>query len=142
MLEKVVNFINFGPAGTTGDPVSAAGGTTDAAAAATAGGFGSIWFIVILFVLMYVILILPQRRQEKKHKQMISELSRGDKIITVAGIIGKIVSIQNDRIRISTGDKTEIDITKNSVSALLNKSEQTNKEDKEDKENKSEEDKK
>jgi preprotein translocase subunit YajC len=136
MLEKVIEFINFGPAGTTGDTAGAAGGTTDVAATDATGGFGSIWFIVILFVLMYVILILPQRRQEKKHKQMISELSRGDKVMTAAGIIGKIVSIQNDRIRISTGDKTEIDITKNAVSAVLNKSEQPNTE------NKSEEDKK
>jgi preprotein translocase subunit YajC len=136
MLEKVVEFINFGPAGTTGDAAGAAGGTTDAAATGATGGFGSIWFIVILFVLMYVILILPQRRQEKKHKKMISELSRGDKVMTAAGIIGKIVSIQNDRIRISTGDKTELDITKNAVSAVLNKSEQPNTE------TKSEEDKK
>ncbi|SDC48350.1 preprotein translocase subunit YajC [Geotoga petraea] len=136
MLEKVIEFINFAPAGTTGDAAGAAGGTTDAAATGATGGFGSIWFIVILFVLMYVILILPQRRQEKKHKEMISQLSRGDKVMTAAGIIGKIVSIQNDRIRISTGDKTEIDITKNAVSAVLNKSEQPTTE------NKSEEDKK
>jgi len=136
MLEKVIDFINFGPAGST-DGAAAAGGTADAATTGATGGFGSIWFIVILFVLMYVILILPQRRQEKKHKKMISELSRGDKILTAAGIIGKIISIQNDRIRISTGDKTEIDITKNAVSAVLNKTEQPS-----NNENKSEEDKK
>ncbi|MGM0640224.1 MAG: preprotein translocase subunit YajC [Thermotogota bacterium] len=136
MFEKVIDFINFGPAGTSGDSAGAAGGTSDAAATGATGGFGSIWFIVILFVLMYVILILPQRRQEKKHKKMISELSRGDKILTAAGIIGKIISIQNDKIRISTGDKTEIDITRNAVSAVLNKTEQA------DTEKKSEEDKK
>jgi preprotein translocase subunit YajC len=121
MLEKVFGFINFAPVGSTGETT---GG--DAGQSAAAGGGSMLWIILIFFVLMYVLLILPQKKQEKKHKQMISELQKGDKIITSSGIIGKILSVQNDRIKIVTGDRTEIDITKNAVSAIIGKKDSDN----------------
>jgi len=114
MYEKILNFINFGPAG-----ASDAQGVTEQAQAAPGGGFGSLIFLLVVLVLMWVMLFLPQRRQEKKHKEMISSLKKGDKIVTSAGILGKIVSISNDTIRIATGDRTEIDITKNAVAGIL-----------------------
>ncbi|HOP24708.1 MAG TPA: preprotein translocase subunit YajC [Defluviitoga sp.] len=114
MYEKILDFINFGPAG-----ASDAQGAAEQAQAAPGGGFGGLIFLLVVLVLMWVMLFLPQRRQEKKHKEMISSLKKGDKIVTSAGIIGKIVSISNDTIRIATGDRTEIDITKNAVAGIL-----------------------
>jgi len=61
-----------------------------------------------------------------------SKLEKGDKIVNQAGIIGKIVSISNDKIRIRTGDNTQIDITKGSIAAVLSKA--SSEEEKEEKE--------
>jgi len=118
MLEKVLDFINFGPAGATD-----AGNTVEQAQAVPTGGGGAggLLFFLIIIILMWVLLFLPQRRQEKKHKEMLAALKKGDKIVTSSGIIGKIISITNERIRISTADKTEIDITKNAVAGILSK---------------------
>lgn len=118
MLEKILDFINFGPAGATD-----AGNVVEQAQTAPTGGggFGGILFFLVIIILMWVMLFLPQRRQEKKHKEMISSLKKGDKIVTSSGIIGKIISITNDRIRILTGEKTEIDITKSAVAGILSK---------------------
>ncbi|APT76605.1 preprotein translocase subunit YajC [Marinitoga sp. 1137] len=108
-------------------------GPPEAAAApqtATTAQTGSIWGLLfpllLMFGLMYFLIIMPQKKQEKKHKEMISKLKKDDKILTQSGIIGKIVNINNDFIRIRTADRTELDITKNSVVAVLSKS---NKED-------------
>ncbi|HBT51497.1 preprotein translocase subunit YajC [Petrotoga olearia] len=119
MLETVFDFINFGPAG-----AADAGNTVQQAQTAPTGGggFGGLLFFLIIIILMWVMLFLPQRRQEKRHKEMLSALKKGDKIVTSSGIIGKIISITNERIRISTADKTEIDITKNAVAGVLSKS--------------------
>ncbi|RLL82807.1 preprotein translocase subunit YajC [Petrotoga sp. HKA.pet.4.5] len=119
MLERVLNFINFGPAGATD-----AANTVEQAQAvpASGGGLSGMLFFLIIIILMWVLLFLPQRRQEKKHKEMLSSLKKGDKIVTSSGIIGKIISITNERIRISTADKTEIDITKNAIAGVLSKS--------------------
>ncbi len=71
---------------------------------------------------MYFLIIMPQKRQEKKHRDMLSKLKKDDKILTQSGIIGKIVNINNDFVRIRTADKTELDITKSSIVAILSKS--------------------
>ncbi|WP_113074857.1 preprotein translocase subunit YajC [Petrotoga sp. 9PW.55.5.1] len=113
------DFINFGPAGVTD---SANVVEQAQAAPAGGGGFGGLLFFLVIIILMWVMLFLPQRRQEKKHKEMLSALKKGDKIVTSSGIIGKIISITNERIRITTADKTEIDITKNAVAAVLSRS--------------------
>jgi len=95
MLEKVFDFINFGPAGAT----DAANTVEQAQAAPTGGGgFTGLLFFLIIIILMWVLLFLPQRRQEKKHKEMLSALKKGDKIVTSSGIIGKIISITNERM--------------------------------------------
>ncbi|RPD36673.1 preprotein translocase subunit YajC [Petrotoga sp. HWH.PT.55.6.1] len=118
MLERVLNFINFGPAGATD-----AANTVEQAQAvpASGGGLSGMLLLLVIIILMWVLLFLPQRRQEKKHKEMLSALKKGDKIVTSSGIIGKIISITNERIRISTADKTEIDITKNAIAGVLSK---------------------
>lgn len=130
MYEKILDFINFGPAG-----ASDAQGAAEQAQAAPGGGFGGLIFLLVVLVLMWVMLFLPQRRQEKKHKEMISSLKKGDKIVTSAGIIGKIVSISNDTIRIATGDRTEIDITKNAVAGILSAKSSTEEKVSEEEEN-------
>lgn len=118
MLHNFLNFLSFDAPNTGG----AAAPAVDGSQAAPTGGFGSFWFIIIFFILMWVLLILPQRRQDKKHKQMLSDLQKGDKIVTSAGIIGKIVSISPDKIRIRTADKTELDITRSAIGAVMGKS--------------------
>ena len=93
------------------------------------GGFGSALFMLVFFFLIfYLIIILPQQRQQKKHKAMISSLKKGDRILNQGGIVGKIVNIKGEIIRIRTGERTEIDISKNSVVTILAKSKEEEKE--------------
>lgn len=122
---SLTNILFFGP------PETAAPQTAANTATATTGSIWSLLFLFILiFGMMYFLIIMPQRRQEKKHRDMLSQLKKDDKILTQAGIVGKIVNINNDYVRIRTADKTELDITKSSIVAILSKS---NKEEKEEK---------
>ncbi|GAB6188777.1 preprotein translocase subunit YajC [Marinitoga arctica] len=117
-FNSITNFLFFGP------PEAAVPQTNTGAVTTT--GAGSIWSLlfpfVLIFGLMYFLIIMPQRRQEKKHRDMLSKLKKDDKILTQSGIIGKIVNINNDFVRIRTADKTELDITKTSIVAILSKS--------------------
>lgn len=58
--------------------------------------------MVGIFLIMYLILIRPQRKKEKKTREMLNALKVGDDIITIGGIIGKIVNIKDDEITIET----------------------------------------
>ncbi len=82
-------------------PSSTSGGTT------TGGGFDwtIIIFLVVIFGLMYLLMIRPQRSRQKKQQQMMSELQKGDEIITNSGIYGRIESVEENSfvIRLESG---------------------------------------
>jgi preprotein translocase subunit YajC len=64
-------------------------------------GSGS-WLQMLVFivplVLMYVILIVPQKKKEKKQRETINKAIVGDEIVTIGGMVGKIVNIKDDDI--------------------------------------------
>lgn len=67
--------------------------------------------IILLFGLMYVILILPQKKKEKKAREMISQAIVGDKVVSIGGVIGKIVNIKDDEFTIESGsERTKITV--------------------------------
>jgi len=104
-------------------PDTAAGAGADSAAAPAGGlgSFGLIIWIVVLFAMFYFLIIMPQRKRDKQYKTMMNELKVGDKIVTIGGIIGKVVSLKEQTVDIQTAD-TRLEITRRSISAILGKS--------------------
>lgn len=49
--------------------------------------------IILMFVVVYFFMIAPQLKRQKQEKKFISELKRGDKVITKSGMHGKIVEL-------------------------------------------------
>ncbi len=58
--------------------------------------------LILIFVLFYVLLIRPQKKREKKDQEMRASIIVGDRICTIGGIIGKVVSVHDDEIVIET----------------------------------------
>ena len=52
-----------------------------------------IFILLGMFVLMYFLLIIPQQKRAKDHKKVLSELKKGDEVVTNGGIVGKITSV-------------------------------------------------
>ena len=93
----------------------ATSGTGDTAGAAS--GLPSIIMLVVLIVVFYFFLIRPENKKKKKLEQMRNELSVGDKITTIGGMVGKIVDISGDLITFETGeDRVRIQVTKWAIS--------------------------
>ncbi|MGB2764043.1 MAG: preprotein translocase subunit YajC [Candidatus Aminicenantaceae bacterium] len=74
---------------------------------------------ILVFVIFYFLLIRPQRVKQKKHQEMVEQLKSGDKIVTSGGIYGTVMGVQKDRIEVKIASNVKIDITKNSVAAIL-----------------------
>ena len=71
-------------------------------------GMLSIGMIVVLFVVFYFFMIRPQKRQEREQATMRNNLTVGDEITTIGGIIGKVVSIKEETCVIeSAHDRTK-----------------------------------
>lgn len=50
----------------------------------------AIWFVLFIGI-FYVFIIMPRKKQEKKHQDMVSSLKRGEKVVTIGGIKGKLL---------------------------------------------------
>ncbi|CAA7615944.1 preprotein translocase subunit YajC [Magnetospirillum sp. UT-4] len=71
-----------------------------AQAAASAGGLGGIEQflpLILIFVVFYFLLIRPQQKRAKQHKEMLSQLRRGDRVVTSGGIYGTVTKVVNDQ---------------------------------------------
>ena len=110
MIENWLFGISTALAEATGDAAAAAG---DAAAAGEAvaevSPVAAILQMVLPLVLMgavfYFMLIRPQRKKDKKVKDMLAALKPGDRITTIGGIYGTIVSIKDETITLAIGQK-------------------------------------
>lgn len=84
--------------------------------------------LILMFGLMYLLLILPEKKRTKKYNAMISELQKGDEILTRGGIIGKIINLQDDTVIIETSaERTKIKISKNGIASKMNKDSESKK---------------
>jgi preprotein translocase subunit YajC len=63
---------------------------------ATAAFAWNMGLVLVLVVLFYVLLIAPQQRRFKEHSKMLSELKKGDRVVTGGGLIGKIEKVLPD----------------------------------------------
>ncbi len=104
-----------------------------AASSGAASGAGSqvsmILMLVLMFAVMYFFMIRPQRKREKEEQAMRASLEIGDEIITIGGIIGRVVTIKDDEIVIETGaDRNKMKILRTAVNTNKTKFEQHRKE--------------
>lgn len=82
--------------------------------AGQAGGdsaFGSplsmnILLMVVIFAIFYFLIIRPQHKEAKRIKAMLAALKKGDRVITVGGIYGKVVEVRGDSVILDLGDST------------------------------------
>jgi len=72
--------------------------------------------IILIFVVLYFLMILPQQRRQKKHLQMITNLKKGDRVITSSGIHGIITNVKENSFMVKIAENVEIEVDKGSIS--------------------------
>lgn len=75
--------------------------------------------LVGLFALFYFFIIRPQRVQQKKHKEMLSNLQKGDKIVTQGGFICEVIKPEDTFFSVKLNDDTIVKLAKEYVSYKL-----------------------
>ena len=85
---------------------------TDAPAAGGLGG-STIIMLVVMIAVFYFLLIRPENKRKKEAEQMRSNVKVGDEITTIGGIIGKVVSVKEEKFVIETSaDQVRIEFAK------------------------------
>jgi len=94
-----------------------------AQAPAAGGDAGLMSFlpIILMFVLLYFLMIRPQMKRAKEQKAMIDALQKGDEVVALGGLIGRIIDINEHYATLEIAPNTEIKIQRPSVQLLLPK---------------------
>lgn len=77
------------------------------------GMLGSLLPLILIFAVFYFLMIRPENKRKKEAEQMRSNLSVGDRITTIGGIVGTVVGIKDDKFVMETGaDQVRIEFCK------------------------------
>ncbi|MDO4562801.1 MAG: preprotein translocase subunit YajC [Clostridia bacterium] len=80
----------------------------------------TILYVVVIFAVFYFLLIRPQKKREKETRAMLDAMQVGDEIVTIGGIMGRVVSIKEDSVVIESGaDKNKIKFERGAIKSVL-----------------------
>jgi len=96
-----------------------------AAAQDPTGGLMGLMPIILMFIVLWFLMIRPQMKKAKEHQKMVSELQKGDEVVTQGGIAGKIVKVGENYITVEIAAlkdvPIEVQIQKQAIGVLLPK---------------------
>jgi preprotein translocase subunit YajC len=77
----------------------------------------NILLMVAIFIGAYALLLYPQRKQQREHEKMLSEIQRGDQVVTSGGIHGKVTGIADDVLTLEIADRVRIKVNRSAIGA-------------------------
>lgn len=76
--------------------------------------------ILLIFAIFYFLLFMPMQRQKKQQKQMLKDLKNGDTVLTSGGIVGSIVTIDDETLVLRVKpDNIKLQVARSAVSSLI-----------------------
>lgn len=65
------------------------------------------------------LLIRPQQKRQKARNSMLDSLQKGDSVITIGGIHGNIVDINDEKVTLKVNDDMRLTFERNSINAVV-----------------------
>ncbi len=100
-----------------------AGCVSAGAAEGNAGGdtkssfIPSLLMMVGILVVFYFFMIRPEKKRKQKAQEMRDSMQPGDRIVTIGGLVGKVVHVTDSTVTFETGeDRVRIEVTKGAIS--------------------------
>ena len=78
--------------------------------------------LILIFLIFYFLLIRPQQKKQKEHKILLSQIKRGDEILTSGGIIGKVMKVDSEeKLTVEISQNVNVIIYRSTVADVINK---------------------
>ncbi len=79
--------------------------------------------LILFLVVFYFLLIRPQQKRQKERMAMLNALKKGDKVVTIGGLHGTIVDLNDDQVVLRVNENTKLTFERNAVNMVINKQE-------------------
>lgn len=73
---------------------------------------------VMIVVIFYFLIYRPQKQQREKHKTMIEQLKKGDKVVTTGGIWGTVTNIGKETVTLQVAENAKIKVVRDHIARL------------------------
>ena len=84
--------------------------------------------LVVIFAIFYFLLIRPQKQKQQQHQQLLTNLKRGDKVITTGGMYGTIESVGENSFQLKIANQVKVKISKSAVAGFQQQNETSEEE--------------
>ncbi|OHD41141.1 MAG: preprotein translocase subunit YajC [Spirochaetes bacterium GWF1_31_7] len=84
--------------------------------------------LVLGLVAYWLLFLRPHNKKRKEMQDKMSKLTKGDKVVTIGGIHGKVSSVKDNLVVLKIDDKTEITFDKTAIATVVNQKAQSEKE--------------
>ncbi len=75
--------------------------------------------LILLFVIFYFLLIRPQQKQQKKRQEMLKNLKKGDRVVTIGGLHGVIKEIDETMLSLRVADNLNLKFSRAAIDRVL-----------------------
>lgn len=79
------------------------------------------WPFLLMVVIFYFLLWRPQKKQQKERASLLGSLKKGQKIVTIGGIYGEIVELDDEKVKVQVSEKVELTFARTAVANVLSK---------------------
>jgi len=85
------------------------------------GGLMNLLPLVVIFAVFYFMLIRPQMKRSKEHRQLVSQLGKGDEVVTNGGLLGRITDVSESFVTLEIADNVQIKLQRQAVTNVMPK---------------------
>jgi preprotein translocase subunit YajC len=85
------------------------------------GALPNMLMIAAFFLIFYFLFIRPQNKKAKEHHQLIVNLQKGDEVVTVGGLLGKITAVSDNFFVIMIAEGVQVSVQRQAVTLTVPK---------------------
>ena len=85
------------------------------------GAFGAFVPLILMFAIFYFLLIRPQQKKAKEHRNMVSSLKKGDRVVSSGGLHGVVTGLTDDVVTIEIAPKVRVKVSRGSIAGVGSK---------------------
>jgi len=74
--------------------------------------------LLAMFAMFYFLVLRPNRRQEKERQAMIDAIKKNDEVVTIGGIVGRVVNIRNDEVTLESSN-SRLRLLRSSIARVI-----------------------
>ncbi|MDT4762663.1 preprotein translocase subunit YajC [Sphaerochaeta sp. PS] len=99
----------------------------EASGAASSTGSMMTTFVTfgLIIVIFYFLIIRPQKKRDKDTKEMLSSIKKGDKVVSIGGIHGTVITVKETSVVVKVDDNTRLEFSRSAISSIVNRKAET-----------------